>query len=61
MGLESSAGLNTFLSLTHMRGETGDLVENRIQKIKAATTKEIQKIAQETFNVEPVIAQLIPA
>jgi predicted Zn-dependent peptidase len=59
MGLESSAGLNNFLILSYLRGETGDFVQNRIREIKAVTREDILQLAEETFSVAPFHAQLI--
>ncbi|MBN2144481.1 MAG: insulinase family protein [Candidatus Aureabacteria bacterium] len=60
MGIESSSGLNHFLAMAYMKGERDNILQKRITEIKSATAERIRKIAEETFNTEPLRAQLIP-
>ncbi len=59
MGLESSSGLNSFLAMSYLHGETGEFVKNRIREIKAVTREDILQLAEETFSAHPFHAQLI--
>jgi len=58
MGIESSTGLNTFLSLAYMKGERGDIVKKREQEIKSVTVDDIKRLALSTFENEPLLAQM---
>lgn len=58
MGIESSSGLNSLLSLSYMKGEDGDIIAKRIREIKEATAKDIRESARETFCVTPLRAEL---
>ncbi|OVE73861.1 hypothetical protein BVX93_00750 [bacterium B13(2017)] len=59
MTIESSTGFNTFLSIAYMRGERGDILNNRVKEIQSVTCEQIREIANDTFCTEPLRAQLI--
>ena len=58
MGIESSSGLNSFLAMGYIKGERGDMLEKRVQEIKAATADQIRDMAVRSFSVEPLRAEL---
>jgi predicted Zn-dependent peptidase len=61
MGIESSAGINSFLAQCYLRGDRGDILENRVNAIKAVDPQTIQNLAQSSFQCAPLRAELVPA
>lgn len=59
MSIENSAGLNSFFGLSYMKGDRGDILQKRINEIKSVTRESIREIAQMTFQVEPLRAELL--
>lgn len=60
MGIESSGGLNSYLSLGYMKGLRDDFLNKKIEEIKAITVNQIKDISNEIFSKEPLIAKLLP-
>jgi len=58
MNIESSAGLNSYLSLAYLRGEKEDIINKRVSDIKAVTISDVIESAAQTFAVEPLVAKL---
>jgi len=58
MNLESSAGLNSYLSLAYLRGEKNNIIENRVNDIKAVTISDVIDSAVKTFKTDPLVAKL---
>jgi len=58
MGIESSSGLNSFLSMALMKGEEGSILAKRVNEIKSINAEQIREIANETFSPEPLRAEL---